>query len=288
MSIRDTSKLRVCLPSKGRLADPAGEIIRRAGYGFRLHGRRLYASSASEDVVFIFARADDIPVLVDSGVADLGITGSDLVAEREADVAALLDLDFGRCRLCLAGPETIEDTDPKAFAGWTIATSFPRTTQRFFDERGVGVRVIEMMGSMEIMVALQLSDGIVDIVETGDTLRENHLKVLAEIGRYQAVLIANHKAAADPRVGRIRRRLEGVLLADRYSLVEYNIPADLLKQAEGIAPGFRSPTVSQLDQAGWLAVKVMVEKGSVVQVMDRLEQLGASAILETEIRNCRL
>ena len=218
----------------------------------------------------------------------MGITGSDLVDEREADVASLLELGFGQCRLCLAGPESMGEGDLATFAGGTIATAFPRTTQRFFAARGIDVRVMEMMGSMEIMVALQLSDGIVDIVETGDSLRENHLKVLAEIGRYQSVLIANHGIAGDPRVAQIRRRLEGVLVANRYSMLEYNVPAALLKDAEKITPGLRSPTVSPLDQEGWLAVKVMVEKGCVVQVMDRLEQLGASAILETEIRNCRL
>lgn len=287
MIFQDRSKIRFCVPSKGRLNEPSVDLIRRAGYGFRVSERRLYASCANADIVFIFARADDIPVLVDSGVADMGITGCDLVAEREANVAQLLDLGFGQCRLCLAGPESME-ADLGQFAGKTIATAFPRTTQRFFASRGIDVRVIEMMGSMEIMVALQLSDGIVDIVETGDSLRENHLKVLAEIGRYQSVLIANPGVATDPRVAQVRRRLEGVLVASRYSLLEYNVPAALLKEAEKVTPGYRSPTVSQLDQEGWLAVKVMVEKSAVVQAMDRLEQLGASAILETEIRNCRL
>ena len=288
MNILDSTKIRFCVPSKGRLNEPATDLLRRAGYPFRLHERRLYASCATADIVFIFARADDIPVLVDSGVADMGITGCDLVAEREANVAQLLDLGFGQCRLCLAGPESMPDGDLQHFAGKTIATAFPRTTQRFFAGKSIDVRVMEMMGSMEIMVALQLSDGIVDIVETGDSLRENHLKVIAEIGRYQSILIANHAVAGDPRVAQVRRRLEGVLVASRYSLLEYNIPATLLKEAEKVTPGYRSPTVSPLDQEGWLAVKVMVDKAAVPQVMDRLERLGASAILETEIRNCRL
>jgi ATP phosphoribosyltransferase len=288
MNIRDSSKIRFCLPSKGRLSEPAADLIRRAGYAFRLHERRLYATCSNADIIFIFARADDIPVLVASGVAGMGITGGDLVVERDADVASLLDLGVGQCRLCLAGPETMPDDDLGRFAGGTIATSFPRTTQRFFAGRGIDVRIMEMMGSMEIMVSLQLCDGIVDIVETGDSLQENHLRVMAEIGRYQSVLIAHHGVVSDPRVGQIRRRLEGVLVAGRYTVLEYNIPAGLLKEAEKITPGYRSPTVSHLDQEGWLAVKVMVPKAEVVQVMDRLEQMGASAILETEIRNCRL
>ena len=288
MSIHDTSKIRFAVPNKGRLNEPATDLIRRSGYSFRLHGRHLYATCSTADIVFIFVRAEDIPVLVASGVAAVGITGSDLVAEREAAVDLLLELGFGKCRLCVAGPEGAEEANLSAFAGKTIATSFPHTTQQFFANQGVNVCVLEMQGSMEIMVSLQLADGIVDIVETGDSLRENHLKVLAEIGQYQSVLIAHPSTSADPRVVQIRRRLEGVLVASRYSILEYNIPADRLKQAELITPGFQSPTVSQLDQAGWLAVKVMVEKSGVVQVMDRLEALGATAILETEVRNCRL
>lgn len=288
MNIGDRSKIRMVLPSKGRLHEPAVELMRRSGYSFRLHGRHLYATCTTADIVFLFVRAEDIPVLVASGAADVGITGNDLVSERAANVEHLLDLGFGRCRLCLAGPESMADTDLRVFAGRTIATSFPRMTQQFFTAQGIDVRVLEMMGSMEIMVALQLSDGIVDIVETGDSLRENHLKVLAEIGQYQAVLFSRPGVSSDPRVQQIRRRLEGVLMAGRFSMLEYNVLADRLKEAEKITPGYEAPTVSPLDQEGWVAVKVMVEKDKVIQAMDRLEQMGATAILETEVRNCRL
>ncbi len=288
MSIRDTSKIRFALPNKGRLNEPACDLLRRSGYAFRLHGRNLYATCSTADIVFIFVRADDIPVLVASGVVDVGITGSDLVAERSADVATVLPLGFGRCRLCLAGPDHLPDADLAPFAKGTIATSFPRITSAFFAERQMDVRVVEMSGAVEIMIALRLADGIVDIVETGDSLRENGLKVLAEIARHESVLIAHPARAADPAIAQIRRRLEGVLVAGRYSMLEYNIPASRLKDAEAVAPGFEGPTVSPLDREGWLAVKVMVEKARVVEVMDRLEALGATAILETELRNCRL
>ncbi|MFP4143662.1 MAG: ATP phosphoribosyltransferase [Phycisphaeraceae bacterium] len=286
--LTDENKLRIALPGKGRLAEPAMELLKASGYSFRRSSRNLYASCRNADIVFIFLRADDIPVLVDSGVVDMGITGSDLVSEREANVAEVLELGFGRCRLCVAGPEGVDGAGLEYFAGKTIATSFPRTTRHFFAEQGVDVRTIEMNGSVEIMVGLRLADGIVDIVETGDSLRDNHLKVMAEIGTYQTVLIANPAVADAPGVAQVRRRIEGVIVAERYSVLEYNIPADLLARAEEITPGFESPTVSQLDEEGWLAVKVMVEKPRVVPVMDELEALGATAIFETHVRNCRL
>lgn len=288
MPLTQPDALRFALPSKGRLAEPAAELVKASGYKFRLHGRNLYATCRNAEIVFIFVRADDIPLLVDRGVVDVGITGSDLVEERQAKVTELLELGFGRCRLCLAVPDSCPEGDLTQFSGKRIATSFPRVTQAFFAERGVEVETIEMNGSVEIMVALELADAIVDIVETGDSLRENHMKVFADIGRYQTVLIARPDKADDPAVRQIKRRLEGVLVANQWGLLEYNIPEDTLKAAEAVTPGYESPTVQRLDQQGWLAVKVMVRKDQIVQAMDELETIGATGIFETELRNCRL
>ncbi|RPJ08366.1 MAG: ATP phosphoribosyltransferase, partial [Spirochaetaceae bacterium] len=166
--------------------------------------------------------------------------------------------------------------------------SFPHITQSFFKKHKARVDCLEMSGALEIMIGLGLADAIMDIVETGDTMRENNLKVVEEIGGYQTVLIGNRESAGLPEVLQIKRRLEGILIARKYSMLEYNIKKSLLKKAETITPGFEAPTVSDLDEAGWCAVKVMVEKKNVIDVMDKLESLGATAILETEIRNCRL
>jgi ATP phosphoribosyltransferase len=138
------------------------------------------------------------------------------------------------------------------------------------------------------MVALGLADAIVDIVETGDSLRDNNLRILKDIGKYETMLVASKSISNDPRVKNIKRRMEGILVANRYSILEFNIREENLRDAEKIAPGYESPTISKLDQEGWLAVKVMVEKNKVVETMDRLESIGATAIIETEVRNCRL
>jgi ATP phosphoribosyltransferase len=288
MNLSETERIKFAIPSKGRLMEPTVELLKKAGFKFRAQGRNLYATCTNYDLVFIFVRADDIPVLVQAGVVDLGITGSDLVAERRADVATLLSLGYGQCRLCVAVKDDWKSDSLDSLKDMNIATSFPNMTEDFFKRHNVPVHCIEMNGSVEIMIALNLAHAIVDIVETGDSLRDNNLKVFKEIGSYETTLISSQDMAEDPRVIKIRRRIEGVLVANQYSMLEYNIHENRLKEAEKITPGFESPTISRLDSPGWYAIKVMVKKSEVVQVMDSLESIGATAIIETEIVNCRL
>ncbi|MFW5808166.1 MAG: ATP phosphoribosyltransferase [Spirochaetota bacterium] len=287
--LNDPNKLKFALPSKGRLKEPAIELLHKAGFKFRAKGRNLYSTCTTDDITFIFVRTDDIPVLVDSGVVDAGITGSDLVLEREAKVEQVMPLGFGLCRLCVAVREECDEQNLAFLSGKTVATSFPRVSERYFSENGVeNVRVVEMNGSVEIMVALGLADAVVDIVETGDSLRDNNLRIFSEIGLYETVMIAGTDLACDERIIRMRRRIEGILLATQYSILEYNIKKENLGKAEVLTPGYKSPTVSQLEDKNWFAVKVMVKKKDVPLVMDNLEKIGATAVFETEINNCRL
>ncbi|HEY1407184.1 MAG TPA: ATP phosphoribosyltransferase [Spirochaetota bacterium] len=286
--IHDRTRLRFAIPGKGRLREPTIELLKKAGFDFRAKDRNLYATCTNADIVFIFVRADDIPVLVNAGVVDVGVTGSDLIIERKADIETILPLGFGRCRLCVAVRDSFGTDEITPLEGKTIATSFPHITNEFFKSHQMNVNCVEMNGSVEIMVALGLADAIVDIVETGDSLRDNNMSVIREIGKYETVLVASKSVAADPRVKNIKRRIEGILVASRYSVLEFNIRQENLKEAETIAPGYESPTISQLDEEGWVAVKVMVEKNKVVDTMDRLESIGATAIIETEVKNCRL
>jgi ATP phosphoribosyltransferase len=288
MNLTETDRIKFAIPSKGRLKDPTIELLKKAGFKFRTQGRNLYATCTNYDIVFIFIRADDIPVLVDSGVVHLGITGSDLIRERNATVSEVLPLGYGQCRLCVAIRESWTPESIKELEGKNIATSFPVLTTEFFKQNDVNVNCIEVNGSVEIMIALNLAHAIVDIVETGDSLRDNNLKVFSEIGIYETTLVVHKDVAEDERIMRIKRRIEGVLVASQYSMLEYNIKEKFLKDAEKVTPGFDSPTVSRLDLEDWCSVKVMVKKSNVVQVMDRLEAVGATAIIETEITNCRL
>lgn len=282
------STLRIGIPSKGRLADLASELLHQAGLSFRRQERTLFARCREMPVEVTFLRTEDIPVLCAEGAIDLGITGSDLVVESGAEVERRLELGVGACRLAVCVPEDSALHSPADLAGSRVATSFPHITTAFLAEHGVTAHVVVLTGSVEVMISLGVADAIVDLIETGSTLAANRLRVLATIGNYQTILVQNRDRRLSELADRVVRRLEGVVIARAYSLLEYNVPRAKLSQAEKITPGFNSPTVSALEDPDWCAVRVMVKRGTVIEIMEQLEALGASAILETQINNCRL
>ncbi|MBX7072711.1 MAG: ATP phosphoribosyltransferase [Pirellulales bacterium] len=282
------SNLRIGIPSKGRLSEIAGDLLRQAGLNFRQQERTLFARVREMPVDITFLRTDDIPVLCAEGAIDLGITGSDLVAESGAHVHTRLELGVGQCRLSVCVPEDSPVQKPAQLDGCRVATSFPNITQRYLTREGAEAHLVNLSGSVEIMIALGVADVVVDLIETGSTLAANRLRVLADIDQYQTVLIQNPQARQSDLADRVVRRLEGVVIARAYSLLEYNVPRAKLHEAERITPGFNSPTVSSLEDADWCAVRVMVRRNEVIGIMEQLEALGATAILETQITNCRL
>lgn len=284
-----TENLRIGIPSKGRLSELATELLNQAGLQFRRQERTLFALVKHLPIDVIFLRTDDIPVLCSEGAIDLGISGSDLVDESGADVTIRMPLGVGHCRLSLCVPEDSPITKSQQLDGKRVATSFPHVTRKYLAEHKAEAHLVELSGSVEIMISLGVADAVVDLVETGSTLAANRLRVLTDLGHYETVLIQNSRNCRDRDMAdRIARRLEGVVIARDYSLLEYNIPRDKLSQAEKITPGFNSPTVSSLESSEWCAVRVMVQRKDVIATMERLESVGASAILETAINNCRL
>ena len=283
-----TENLRIGVPSKGRLADLSKQLLQEAGLRFRRQDRSLFARVREMPIDVTFLRTDDIPVLCSEGAIDLGITGGDLVAESGVELVERLKLGVGNCRLAICVPDTGDVKRPADLAGKRIATSFPNVTRRYLAGHGATAHSVELTGSVEVMITLGVADAIVDLVETGSTLAANRLQILDEIGSYETVLVQNpqtpHTALAD----RIVRRLEGVVIARAYSLLEYNVPSEKLAEAEKITPGFNSPTVNRLEDEAWFSVRAMVKRGEVIEIMERLEALGAAAILETAIANCRL
>ncbi|HVC92628.1 MAG TPA: ATP phosphoribosyltransferase [Pirellulales bacterium] len=282
------TNFRIGVPSKGRLAEIATELLKEAGLSFRRSERSLFARCRDIPIDVTFLRTEDIPVLCAEGAIDMGITGSDLVAESGAEVAERLDLGVGQCRLAVCVPDDSEIRLPTQLDGCRIATSFPRNTERYLKIHGATAHMVKLSGSVEVMIALGVAEAIVDLVETGSTLAANHLRILDEIGRYQTVLIQGRDCPNVELADRVVRRLEGVVIARSYSLLEYNVPRSKLAEAEQITPGFNSPTVSALEDPDWCAIRVMVKRSDVISIMERLEALGASAILETQITNCRL
>lgn len=281
-------QLRIGVPSKGRLSELATELLLQAGLNFRRQDRSLFARVNGFPADITFLRTDDIPTLCAEGAIDLGITGSDLVDEAGADVAVRMKLGVGRCRLAMCVPIQSDIQSPADLKGKRVATSFPNTTKKFLDQHNAPVRLVKLNGSVEIMVSLGVADAIVDLVETGSTLAANQLRILTDIGSYETVLIQSPNCRDVAIADRIVRRLEGVVIARDYSLLEYNIPREKLVDAEQITPGFTSPTVTQLENSNWFAVRAMVKSKDVIGIMEKLESLGAKAILETSINNCRL
>jgi ATP phosphoribosyltransferase len=282
------SNLRIGIPSKGRLADVAAELLTQAGLHFRRQERSLFARCRELPLDVTFLRTEDIPVLCAEGAIDMGITGSDLLAESGANLINRLDLGVGECTLAVCVPEDSKIDKPSQLDGCRVATSFPHMTKTFLDTHKANVHLVNLSGSVEIMIALGVADAIVDLVGTGSTLAANRLKSIAEIGRYQSVLVQSPACHYVELADRVVRRLEGVVIARSYSLLEYNIARAKLHAAEKITPGFNSPTVSSLEDPDWCAVRVMVRRNEVIGIMEQLEALGASAILETQISNCRL
>ena len=280
--------LRIAIPSKGRLSDVATDLLKQAGLTFRRQDRSLFARVREMPAEITFLRADDIPVLCAEGAVDIGITGSDLVSESGTDVLTRLALGVGRCRLAICVPEDSQFQSPEQLNGSRVATSFTNVTQQFLKQHGAEVHLVPVTGSVEVMISLGVADAIVDLVETGSTLAANRLRILNEIGRYETVLIQNQEQRHSEIADRVVRRVEGVVIARAYSLLQYNVPRTKLAEAEQITPGFNSPTVNALEDDAWCAVSVMVRSADVIEVMENLEGLGAHAVLETQITNCRL
>jgi ATP phosphoribosyltransferase len=280
--------LRIGIPSKGRLSELASELLTQAGLHFRRQDRSLFARVSGLPVDLTFLRTEDIPVLCAEGAIDLGITGSDLVDESNADVEIRMRLGVGRCKLALCIPDNVSWTSCRDLNGKRLATSFPNVTERYLASHNTQVHLVSLSGSVEIMTQLGVADAIVDLVETGSTLAANRLRILTDIGHYETVLVQNREKREAATVDRIIRRLEGVVIARDYSLLEYNVPREKLAEAEAITPGFKSPTISALEDPAWCAVRVMVRRQDVITVMEKLETLGCSAILQTDITNCRL
>lgn len=297
--------LRIGVPSKGRLSELANELLSDAGIKFRRQNRGLFARVKPLDksggdampIDVTFLRTDDIPILCAEGAIDIGITGSDLVQEsrlhgKPVAVDTRLRLGMGNCRLALCVPEASPVVELKDLNGDRIATSFPNVTRDHLTANGVTGNIVELTGSVEVMIALGVAEAIVDLVETGSTLVANKLRILEEIGSYETVLIQNRTLfAGEPTaktqlIDRIARRIEGVVIARDYSMLEYNIPEVKLAEAEQVTPGFSGPTVNILEKPGWHSVRSMVRRGDVIPIMEKLEALGAEAILEMSIANC--
>ncbi len=274
-------RLRLAVPNKGRLVEPTVQLLRDAGLIFEEHDRSLVARVQNLDLDILFVRTNDIIEFVGDGVADLGITGIDLLVESGAELPRIRELGYGGCRLTAAVPT---DTSPRRLedlAGLRVATAHPNTTRRFFEERGISVDVIPISGAVEVAPRLGLAEAIVDLVATGSTLVMNGLRPIGEVLASEAVLVANPTAhrGRSSEVEAIDTMLSAVIAARGRKYLMMNAPATKLSELERLLPGLESPSVIPLAHEGMIAIHSVVGADDVWGLLPRLKAAGASGIL---------
>ncbi|MBF4137594.1 MULTISPECIES: ATP phosphoribosyltransferase [Streptomyces] len=284
--------LRIAVPNKGSLSGPASAILHEAGYQQRKESKELVLVDPVNEVEFFYLRPRDIAIYVATGRLDIGITGRDLLVDSGADAEEILPLGFARSTFRFAArPGTAESADD--LRGRTVATSYEGIVARHLAEHGVDASVVHLDGAVETAIELGVAQVIADVVETGTSLRNAGLEVFGEpIMHSEAVVIrrtgAGSEDAAEPKVQQFLRRIQGVLVARAYVMMDYDCRAEHLEQAVALTPGLESPTVSPLHNEGWVAVRAMVPAKDAQRIMDDLYALGARAILTTAIHACRL
>ncbi|MEP9364834.1 ATP phosphoribosyltransferase [Nocardioides sp. CN2-186] len=281
------SLLRIAVPNKGSLSQSASEILREAGYRQRDDAKQLTLIDTENGVEFFYLRPRDIALYVGEGTLDVGITGRDLLTDSGAKAEEVMGLGFGRSRFRFAGPQGVY-TDLAQLAGLRIATSYVGVVRAFLEERGIDASVTRLDGAVETSIQLGVADVVADVVETGSTLRQAGLEVFGEtILESEAVLVTRGGAVPDG-FEVFKRRVDGVLVARSYVMMDYDIEEARVGDAVALTPGIEGPTIAPLHREGWVAVRAMVPRAGSQRLMDELYDIGARGILLTDIHACRL
>ena len=278
--------LKIALPNKGSLADAATSILKEAGYRQRTDSRDLVFYDPSADVEFYYLRPRDIAVYVGSGELEIGITGRDLLIDSGAEAEEILGLDFGKSRFRFAARNELQLSD---LSSKRIATAYPGLVSHYLAQKGLKALVVKLDGAVESSIQLGVADVIADVVSTGGTLKQAGLVVFGDpILESEAIVIKRKGAQLRDDVATLIRRLQGVVIARQYVLVDYDVEEKNLEVACKVTPGLESPTISPLQKIGWVAVRAMVTRSSIHHVMDDLYGVGARGILVTDIHASRL
>ena len=280
--------LKVAIPNKGSLSESAITMLKEAGYRQRTDSRDLTLIDTENDIEFYYLRPRDIAVYVASGELEVGITGRDLLIDSGAVATEVLALDFGKSTFRFAAPIGNSFTE-KNLAGKRIATAYPGLVTSHFKKVGIEVEVVRLDGAVESSVRLGVADAIADVVSTGGTLRQAGLSTFGEaILHSEAILIERPSALRSNEVETLLRRLQGVVIARQYVLVDYDVKSEFLDAACALTPGIESLTISPLQRSDWNAVRAMVKRSDINRIMDDLWKVGARGILVTDIHACRL
>lgn len=281
--------IRIALPNKGVLSEGAVALVKEAGYRCTRTGRELSISDAANEVEFDFLRPRDIAVYVSQGVIDVGITGRDLNLDAESPAAEIMPLGFGRSTFRYAVPNDSDITVDK-LDGLRIACSYANIVKRDLKKRKAKARIVQVDGAVELTIRLGVADVIADVVDSGQTLREAGLRPIGDpVMNSEAIVIArSEETAREPKVATFLKRLNGIVLAREYAMIEYDVERKLITEASKLTPGIEAPTISPLNDPAWVAIKAMTKKQGLNSIIDKLSDLGAKGIVVTDIRTCRL
>jgi len=281
------SLLRIAVPNKGSLSQSATEILREAGYRQRDDSKQLTLIDTENGVEFFYLRPRDIALYVGEGTLDVGITGRDLLRDSGAKAEEVTGLGFGRSRFRFAGPQG-SFTDLSQLAGTRIATSYVGVVRSFLEERGIEATVVRLDGAVETSIQLGVADVIADVVETGSTMRQAGLEVFGETILESEAVLVTRGSSVPSGFEVFKRRIEGVLVARSYVMMDYDIESAKVNAAVALTPGIEGPTIAPLHREGWVAVRAMVPRDGSQRLMDELFDIGARGILLTDIHACRL
>jgi len=286
----ERSMCLLAVPKKGRLFEKCNELLAGVGLDYKRAARQDIAFCTSLPLKIVFLPAKDIAQFVGEGNVDIGITGQDMIAEADVQVVELVQTGFGKCQLAVQAPVE-RKLSAKYVLGKRIATSFPHLTKKFFDDlaggENHGTRIRMISGSVEAACGLGLADAVVDLVETGTTMRAAGLEIIETIMKTQAVVITNPHSEHQDIIDTLRKRIEGFLLAKKNKMMYYNIAKSNLVEAVKITPGKKKPTIAPLEDADWVSVGAMVDTVEVNNIMDQLQALGATDIFVVDLNNCR-
>lgn len=280
--------LKIAVPNKGSLSEKTQLMLREAGYRQRYDAKDLVLVDDENEVEFYYLRPRDIAVYVGEHTLDLGFTGRDMLLDSKAEAEEVMPLGFGGTKFRFAAPNGAKLTLADV-AGRRIATSYPGLLEDYLEGHGIVARMIKLDGAVESAIRLGIADIVADVVETGSTLKRAGLEMFGEPILYSEAILIKHRDASEPDgLSQLKRRLEGVITARTYYMVDYNVPEANLAAATAVTPGLEAPTVSPLAKAGWVAVRAMIPRNGSQRIMDELQAVGAEAILVTDIAACRL
>jgi ATP phosphoribosyltransferase len=284
---KDRARVKLAIQRNGRLTESTLDLLRHVGLEFESYGQRLFTTCRNFPLDIMFARDDDIPEYVAGGAVDLGVVGRNLLYEEGVEAEEILPLEYGYCSLVVAVPGESGISDLKELQGKKVATSYPRSAQRFFGEMGLQVELVTLSGSVEIAPAMRIADAIVELSATGSTLLLHDLTPIHTILQSQAVVAACPAAMQDAKrraqIDRLMLRLRASICARKYRYVMMNAPRSALPQIQEITPGLKSPTVVPLLDPDWVAIHTAIREEDFWDIIERLQAAGASEILVTPI-----